>query len=210
MHDYLFLIDPGHGSDTPGKRSPWWDDNTIHPVQLLEWEFTRDIARRIVKWAPCFGMRAVQLVIGDEDVSLRERVDGANMYTDPEYILRKEKEILLISIHANAGGGRGIEVFTSPGQTLADRAADIFYKQYGAVFPEVRQRTDFQDGDADKEANFYILKHTVMPAILTENFFMDNERECRDILMTETGRADIAQVHLAAMAEINRKGLEVN
>ena len=32
-------------------------------------------------------------------------------------------------------------------------------------------RKDNSDGDPDKEYNFYILKHTQCPAVLTENFF---------------------------------------
>jgi N-acetylmuramoyl-L-alanine amidase len=32
-------------------------------------------------------------------------------------------------------------------------------------------RTDFSDGDADKEAHLYVLKNTNCPAVLTENFF---------------------------------------
>ena len=39
----MVILDPGHGFDTPGKRSPVWSDGT----QLLEWEFSRDVVRRI-------------------------------------------------------------------------------------------------------------------------------------------------------------------
>ena len=37
------LIDNGHGVDTKGKRSPVWPDGR----QLFEWEFNRDIAKRV-------------------------------------------------------------------------------------------------------------------------------------------------------------------
>jgi hypothetical protein len=37
------LIDNGHGENTPGKRSPVWEDG----VQLFEWEYAREIARRV-------------------------------------------------------------------------------------------------------------------------------------------------------------------
>ena len=37
------LLDNGHGENTPGKRSPVWPDGT----QLYEYEFNRDIARRV-------------------------------------------------------------------------------------------------------------------------------------------------------------------
>ena len=41
-----------------------------------------------------------------------------------------------------------------------------------------RLRTDYTDGDPDMEADFYILRHTTAPAVLTENFFMDSHPDC--------------------------------
>ena len=38
-------------------------------------------------------------------------------------------------------------------------------------------RTDTSDGDRDMESNFYVLKHTSCPAVLTENFFQDNKSD---------------------------------
>jgi hypothetical protein len=46
-----------------------------------------------------------------------------------------------------------------------------------------------------------ILKHTACPAILTENFFMDDESECL-YLMSEEGRRQVANMHVAAIREI--------
>jgi N-acetylmuramoyl-L-alanine amidase len=36
-------------------------------------------------------------------------------------------------------------------------------------------RMDYSDGDPDFEQPFYILKHTLCPAVLTENLLMDNQ-----------------------------------
>ena len=38
-------------------------------------------------------------------------------------------------------------------------------------------RRDYSDGDPDWEENFYILSKTQCPAVLTENFFMDNKED---------------------------------
>ncbi len=46
-----------------------------------------------------------------------------------------------------------------------------------------------------------------MPAILTENFFMGNEEECKRILMTRDGRDKIAMAHFTAMQAIEANGL---
>ena len=34
------------------------------------------------------------------------------------------------------------------------------------------RKDTYSDGDVDKEANFWVLAKTVMPAILSENFFI--------------------------------------
>ena len=52
-------------------------------------------------------------------------------------------------------------------------------------FPNYKMRKDTRDGDVDKESNFYVLIHTAMPAILSENFFMTNEKECKTLLLSE-------------------------
>jgi N-acetylmuramoyl-L-alanine amidase len=49
-----------------------------------------------------------------------------------------------------------------------------------------------------------------MPAILTENFFMDNEEECREILLTKNGRDLIAQYHVNAIKRVKQEIFEEN
>ena len=63
-------------------------------------------------------------------------------------------------------------------------------------------RSDRSDGDVDKEENFYILRYTNCPAILTENLFMDTEKDCR-FLMSKEGQRAIIDMHVAAIIEIN-------
>lgn len=43
-----------------------------------------------------------------------------------------------------------------------------------------------------------------MPAILTENFFMDNEEECKALLMTKQGRDKIADYHIRAILRVQQ------
>ena len=62
-------------------------------------------------------------------------------------------------------------------------------------------RSDYSDSDPDKEANFAILTKTTCPAILTENFFMDTEKDCRFIMSNE-GREQIANMHVSAIKRI--------
>ena len=38
----------------------------------------------------------------------------------------------------------------------------------------IKYRPSRSDGDPDREANFFVLKNTAMPAILIEHLFFDN------------------------------------
>ena len=91
------------------------------------------------------------------------------------------------------------------GKTQSDPIANIIGEEYQNTFPERPLRADFRDGDLDKERRFYVLTRTRMPAVLTENFFMDNEDECRNILMTDEGRDRIIDFHVNAIHRINRE-----
>lgn len=190
----IVLLDNGHGKETAGKRSPIWSDGS----QLFEWEFNRYIVRRIAEKLQADGIPYRVLVPEENDISLTERARRAN-----EYAKEFNGKAYVLSIHANAGGGTGWEVYTSPGQTPSDAIATVFFEEAGREFvPDGwRMRSDYSDGDPDKEANFAILTKTTCPAILTENFFMDTEKDCR-FIMSEDGRERIANMHVAAIKRV--------
>ncbi len=200
--NYLWLLDNGHSGlikgiyKTPGKRSPKWADGS----QLYEGEFNRAIVKRLIDSLTSAHIDFVNIVPEPENILLKERVTRANSY-------HSKGKCIYLSIHANAGGGSGYEIFTAQGDTQADKIATVFYDQFKAEFPHAKMRPDLADGDVDKEVNYYVLKYTKMPAILTENFFMDNEKECKEYLMTQSGRDRIAKAHLNAILEIEKKGI---
>ena len=199
----LWLLDPGHGGiingiyQTSGKRSPIWQDGPIQSV-LYEGEFTRDIVKRLAVMLEWAGIEHKILVPEEHDISLSERVRRANLWNGHSVYL---------SIHANAGGGHGYEAYTSPGQTKSDEIATVILDSFARVFPEAPPRLDISDGDPDKEAKFYVLVKTSMPAVLTESFFMDTESDCRKYLMTDEGRNLIALAHYQAIAQIETEGV---
>ena len=190
------LLDNGHGGiidgeyQTPGKRSPMWADGS----QLFEGDFNRKIVNGIARELEERDIEYEILVPELEDIRLSERVKRANK-NDPD-------GSLYLSIHSNAGGGNGFEVYTSPGQSMSDDVATLFGEEFKKIFPNRPLRADFDDGDLDKENRFYVLTKTKMPSILTENFFMDNEDECKNILMTEDGRERIVEFHVNAIEDM--------
>ena len=194
----LVLLDNGHGGlingnyQTPGKRSPIWADGS----QLFEGEFNRAIVNGIIEELTRLNIRYVNIAPEYEDISLAERVSRANAYDG--------EKCFFVSIHSNAGGGTGSEVYTTDGKTQSDPIATLFAQTFAKVFPECKFRADFSDGDPDKESNFYVIKNTKMPAILTENFFMDNEKECKELLMTRLGRQRIIDYHVKAIVAVGQ------
>jgi len=186
------ILDAGHGGlvdgvyQTAGKRSPAWKDGKV----LYEGEFNRAVVKGIVDELTKCGVQCVVVSHECLDNSLVDRVNRAN---------KVGKDSIYISVHANAGGGKGWEVYTSIGQTKSDKLAEIFCEEYTKAFPDRKLRSDLEDGDRDREASFYVLNKTAMPAVLTENFFMDTEEECRAILMSPEGRKKVIDVHVKAI-----------
>lgn len=87
---------------------------------------------------------------------------------------------IFISLHCNSAenpSAKGYEVWTSPGNTLGDKLATCIYEQIAAQFPDRAVRTDYSDGDPDKESRFYVLVHTDAPACLVEMAFISNDEE---------------------------------
>jgi len=185
------ILDNGHGMDTRGKCSPIWPNGQW----LEEWDFNRDMVFRISIRLQALNILYIVLVPEVMDMPLATRCNRANA------IYAKDKSAILLSIHANAGGGTGFEVFTTPGTTKADALATRLIQQLQKDFPAIKMRTDTSDGDLDKEANFYILKHTNCPAILAENLFMDTWKDC-ELLLTDSFRDQLADSYVEFIRSI--------
>lgn len=185
------LIDNGHGSNTAGKRSP---DGLFR-----EYAYTREIAAEVSYRLRRLGYNCELLVPELFDVSLIERVHRVNVKCQTY----GASNVLLVSIHCNAAGngkewmnGRGWEAWTSPGQTEGDKLAECLYQSALNVFaPGTPLRSDWGDGDFDKENHFTILSKTLCPAVLTENFFMDNKADVAYMLSDE-GKEAIVRCHV--------------
>jgi N-acetylmuramoyl-L-alanine amidase len=191
----IVILDAGHGGIHPitkqyvtkGKRS------TILNNVYYEGVGNRDVVKRAAELLNKKGVDTLFTVAPDnyKDVSLSQRVKIAN-----KHYLKHNKKPFLISVHSNGykhSSAHGTEVFTSPGTTKSDSIATIWMEEFNKLFPDIRKRTDFDDGDIDKEAKFTIITKTKCPAILIESMFHTNKKEC-EILASEAGRQKIAQV----------------
>ena len=187
------LIDPGHGIDTPGKRSP--------DGKFREYLWNRQVADLLGSRLVAMGIDASPVVTETNDIPLSTRVQRVNRICSKV----GASNVMLVSIHANAAGNgewtnaKGWSCYTSKGNTESDRIAECLYDAFEKEFPDRKIRKDLSDGDRDWEENFYVLAKSRCPAVLLENFFYDNPEECAFLLKEETkeGIASAAALGIA-------------
>ena len=154
------LIDPGHGRNTAGKRSP--------DGRFLEYKFNRQVSNLIVSDLLDKGHDARLIVPEETDIPLLERCNRANAIAYTEGV----NKTILVSIHANAFGDghewtkpSGWSVYTSKGRTKSDELATCLAEAAKKYLPNMKLRADFSDGDVDYEESFFILRRTLCPAV---------------------------------------------
>ena len=179
------LIDNGHGVNTEGKRSP--------DGRLIEYAYTREIANRVVNDLKASGLDAIRIVPEETDIPLEERVARAN-----KYYAESGKQAILVSIHCDAEGSgsmwmnaHGWSVFvginaSQNSKRLATALADVAEKKGVTVRKEAVDRNYWVK-------DFCICRDTHCPAVLVENFFMDNEKDV-DFLLSEKGKQCVTDI----------------
>ena len=163
-------LDYGHGKSTAGKRSP---DET-----LLEYEFNRDVGRRLKAILEKHNVEVIETVEDDTDLALASRCGVANFH-ECDYF---------VSIHANAhdtsqqdeegtmhltfNSASGWEIYIISKGGRAEQLAKKIHKH--------SQELGLKDRGI-KVGNFQVLRDTNMPAVLIEHGFYTNEEECEKL-----------------------------
>lgn len=203
------LIDCGHGGIDPksgkyttaGKRAH-------HPGQVFhnngwfyEGVFNRQIGHKVGLMLKSAGVPVVYINHAYQDNSIKtDRVPKANA-------LHRDKPCLYFSIHANAANtrARGFEIFTSvnPSKTSQDIATDIYEGVKGLTQYKLPMRKGAGD-EKFKRENFYVVRHTVMPAVLVECAFFDNLEDA--LLLNRCDfQTDMAAVFANVLIEYSKK-----
>lgn len=201
MKAITIILDAGHGKDTPGKRSPKFEDGS----QFFEWEFTRKLSTAIKVECDKLGIKCIQANVDASDPGLTTRANNINK------IVRQESEkgrgSLMISLHGNAASsngqwaqGRGWEVWTTEGTTNSDKFANLMCQIYPTIFPESQLKGSNKKFPlrGHKEKNFTVIYKTACPCVLTENFFYDNKEECT-FIQSQEGFERIVKLHIEAI-----------
>ena len=194
----LILFDLGHGGIDPdtGKYVTEPNKQFFHHDfgWFYEGEWNRNLMKEITTLFTQYNSKAKQneqirynwFPYDYQDVSLRSRVLAYNEMSNAQ------NKAVIISLHANASpdhNGRGFEIFTSKGETLSDQYATMIGEEFNAdpiLVDSFAFRTDYaSDGDLDKEADFYVLKKAIAPAVLVEHGFFDNVEDAALLLNTD-------------------------
>lgn len=212
MSKLHYIIDNGHGGIVNGKytTSPDWtpdDPNSwnkmyVHDGKpIFEGVFNRNVVDVLTDLLNKDCIDHTILVPENEDISLPERIEREHELVDSYG--SKNHPYVLISVHGNAGGGHGDEIWTYTGQNISDRYASNFYMGYSDILGSYGRtfRKDMSDGDIDKEAPFYMLKKSKSPSFLTENGFFDNEEDAK-FMMSDEGVNAFACAHLKGIKKI--------
>lgn len=164
------FIDPGHGGTDPGAVGNG----------LREKDLTLQISTRIknILTQEYDNVSVLMSRTGDQTVSLTERTNAANVWGADFYL----------SVHINAGGGTGYEDYIYPGVG----APTTTYQSN--IHAEVLKLVDFSDR-RKKQANFHVLRESNMPALLTENGFIDNANDAAK-LKSSTYIESLARGHV--------------
>ena len=194
MNKIKIILGTAHLSSTPGKRSP--------DGKFREYAYSRKVCREVAKRLREAG---VDCVIDYEDDDMDGLTSSQELVKRVQIVntIAKKTNSLYISIHVNASAksgwdkATGFSIYTSPGETKSDiLATDIFDEATKLLKPIGKSlRKDISDGDPDFEENFYVLRKTICPAVLTENFFQNSTSDV-EFLESEEGFKTIVTYHV--------------
>ena len=160
------ILGTAHLKSTPGKCSP---DGKFH-----EYEYSREVCKAIKTILNDLGYR-VFIDIEDDDLDVTQSQELCLRCKVVNDLQKIYGNCIYISIHVNASSSdgkwhnaTGWEAYTSTGVTAADKLASCLYNAAKNNLDGKKIRTDYSDKDPDLESDFYVLKHTNCPAVLTD------------------------------------------
>lgn len=146
--------DKGHGGNDPGAVANG----------LLE----KVLTHRIVEYAMDYlelhftGFEQRTSRAGDETVELNERDDLADNWGSDVFV----------SVHINAGKGKGFESFIHPNAGASTKALQNVV--HAEILAAMRKFDPSLIDRGNKQANYAVVRETKCPAVLTENLFIDS------------------------------------
>ncbi|MBY7145016.1 N-acetylmuramoyl-L-alanine amidase [Virgibacillus sp. NKC19-3] len=171
-------LDPGHGGSDPGAQGNGMEEK----------DAVLDIARHLrdILTNDYEDVNVMMSRSNDTTKSLQERTNEANSW-GADYFL---------SIHCNSfnGSAQGYEDYIY--SDLSDSSQTAAYQDI--MHDEITNVNQLSNRGKQK-ANFHVLRETSMPALLTENGFIDNDHDAA-LLQEPSWRQEVAQGHANGLA----------
>ncbi|MED4876960.1 N-acetylmuramoyl-L-alanine amidase [Anoxybacillus geothermalis] len=178
MAEFVQVIDPGHGGHDPGAVANGLREKDLTLKIAL---YTRDYIYELYE-----GVKVYLTRDKDVFVSLSDRAAFANRLNADHFC----------SIHINAGGGEGFESYIYNGSYSSKPKTQALRN---VLHDTIVAETKFANR-GKKEANLAVLRETRMPAVLTENGFIDNKNDA-DFLKSDDSLRKIALAHAHGLAK---------
>lgn len=160
----LIALSDGHGMETLGKRTPPIPE--LNGRVIKENEFNRAVIALLDKELQRCGFDTLLVAPTDYNTPLQERTDLAN----------NKKADLYMSIHYDALDG-SFEAPSPEGHALHIYPNSVESRKVAECIRKYWNGGTSQKDRGIIESNFHELRETHMPAVLSENGFMDNKRE---------------------------------
>src|SRR5699024_209648 len=184
-------LDPGHGGSDIGASANGLKEKDL---TLSIAKYARDYLKSNYK-----GVTVKMSRTGDTYPSLTARTNEANAWGAD----------IFVSVHINAGGGIGYEDYIYNRLSSNSNAGKLQAKLNAEISKH------FTKNRGKKKANFHVCRESRMPAVLTENGFIDNKTDA-NILKKESNLKKIGQAHAIGIAKYfglkkkNKGGLTVS
>ncbi len=163
----VVVIDPGHGGSDPG---------AVGLGGLRETDVVLDISLQLSQILEQNGIQVIMTRQDERTIDLAPRTQLAN----------RVNADLFVSVHANSVGGGRTEV----------NGVETYYYQSGNLLAQYIQNSILQtmrmNNRGVKQARFYVLRNTQMPAVLVEVGFVTGSDDAR-ILANPADRTRMAE-----------------
>ena len=168
-------IDPGHSPDTKATTGGKYSVIT----GMEEYYFNRAVADYLIDLCDKHGVDYIDVAPVGQDSPLYKRTKIANEYYKD---ISDNVHCVYVSIHANAGGGVGCEIW------LHSRSLSSTINLGNSVLESICGVTGQKNRGIKKgfvtnpNADFHVNRETTMSSMLIEYGFMDNKLDCYKLL----------------------------
>lgn len=166
MKEYCVVIDPGHGGSDPGK---------VGVNDALEKDINLSIGLKLKELLKESGMKVTitrdsDKALSDPDASNKKVSDMKNRML----LVEQSKADILVSIHQNSYTSesvKGAQVFYYSGSEEGKMLSEMIQNSISENVDKINKRV------AKANDNYYILLHSVCPAVIVECGFLSNHEE---------------------------------